>query len=163
MNIRRGAIIVFSLAFTMSSCSSVAPAATETPSPNQSNVPTSTSTAEPTVTSTETSRPKTETPSSVVLSMPSGTPLVSWEGFPIMPNAIAGEGDAEGYSFSISASSDEIQRFYEQELAILGWNMLGVGQGDTGAALLIFTEGASTASVGIFPQAEGVTLVLLVK
>jgi hypothetical protein len=95
--------------------------------------------------------------------MPSGKPLTNWEGIPIMPNAIAGEGDSKGYSFTVNDSPDEIQRFYERELAKLGWNMFASGQGATKAVLLIFMKDTSTMSVSIIPQPDGAMYVLLVK
>ena len=80
-----------------------------------------------------------------------------------MPNAIAGDGDNKGYSFTINASPDEIQKFYEAELAKLGWNMFASGQGATGAVMLIFMKGTGTLSVSIIPQPDGIMYVLLVK
>jgi len=80
-----------------------------------------------------------------------------------MPKAIAGEGDSKGYSFTINASSDEIQKFYEKELAKLGWNFFAGGQGTTDAVLLFFMKDASTLTVSILPQPDGVMYVLLVK
>jgi hypothetical protein len=95
--------------------------------------------------------------------MPSGKPSKEWEGIPVMPKAIAGEGDTQGYSFTINASPDEIQKFYEKELGKLGWNMLASGQGTTNAIMLIYMKDAGTLSVSIFPQADGSMYVLLVK
>ena len=80
-----------------------------------------------------------------------------------MPNAIAGEGDSKGYFFTINATPEEIQKFYEQELGKLGWNMFASGQGTTNAILLIFMKDASTLSVSIIPQPDGIMYVLLVK
>jgi hypothetical protein len=95
--------------------------------------------------------------------MPTGKPASEWEGIPIMPNAIAGEGDSEGYSFTINASIEEIQKFYETKLAKLGWEMLGSGQGTTDAVMLIFMKGTDALSVSIIPQPDGIMYVLLVK
>jgi hypothetical protein len=95
--------------------------------------------------------------------MPSGKPSSTWEGIPVMPNAIAGEGDSKGYSFTINASPDEIQTFYETQLGKLGWNMFASGQGTTNAILLIFMKDAGTLSVSIIPQTDGIMYVLLVK
>ena len=95
--------------------------------------------------------------------MPSGTPAAGWEGIPVIPDAIAGDGDSKGYSFTINASPDEIQEFYEAELAKLGWSMFTSGQGTTGAVMLIFMKGTGTLSVSIIPQADGIMYVLLVK
>jgi hypothetical protein len=163
MKINNITIMVFLLAITVSSCTAFTPAATETPSPSETSLPTSTITAEATIPSTETQIPITETPISIALPLPSGTPLTHWEGFPIMPNAIAGNDNNESYLFSITASTEEIQLFYEKELAILGWALLGVGTGNTDAVFLFFSKDASPASISILPQDQGVTLVLLVN
>ena len=80
-----------------------------------------------------------------------------------MPNAIAGDGDFTGYSFTINATLDEIQKFYEKELENLGWNMIASGQGKTSAVLLIFLKDTGTLSISIFPQPDGIMYVLLVK
>ena len=80
-----------------------------------------------------------------------------------MQNAIAGEGDSEGYSFTIDAPLEEIQRFYEQELGKLGWNMFASGQGTTDTVLLIFMKDAAILSVSIIPQPDGIMYVMLVK
>jgi hypothetical protein len=129
------------------------PTATHTPEPTDT----------PTVVPTQTPIPATETPSEPVLPMPAGKPSSEWEGIPIMPNAIAGEGDSKGYSFTINASAKEIQKFYEQELGKLGWNMFASGQGTTDAVLLIFMKDTATFSVSIIPQSDGIMYVLLVK
>ena len=116
------------------------------------------------MTSTQTPVPATETPSAPELKMPTGKPDSKWEGFPIMPNAIAGEGDSKGYSFTIKASADDIQSFYAKELKKLGWNLFANGNGNnTGTILLMFMKGTDTFMVSIIPQPDGIMYVLLVK
>ncbi|MFN8381828.1 MAG: hypothetical protein U0V02_07805 [Anaerolineales bacterium] len=105
----------------------------------------------------------TETPSVPVLHMPSGKPSNEWESVPVMPNAIAGEGDSTRYSFTISASPDEIQKYYEKELAKLGWNAFANGQGSTEAVFLIFMNDTDMLTISIIPQPDGTMYVLLVK
>ena len=156
-------ILLSVLVLVLASCSAFAPQPTETPIPTETSLPTTTVTPEPTNTPTQTPVPPTETPSAPDLPMPSGEPASEWEGFPIMPNAIAGEGDNKGYSFTIDATPEEIQKFYEKELGKLGWNMFASGQGTTNAILLIFMKDASTFSVSIIPQPDGIMYVLLVK
>ncbi len=82
---------------------------------------------------------------------------------PVMPGAIAGEGDDKGYSFTIKASAEEVQEYYETELGKLGWSLLGSGQGSTEAVMLIFMQGTSMCSVSILPQADGIVYVMLIK
>jgi hypothetical protein len=160
--------MVFSvLAITLASCNTFVPQPTETPTPTQTSLPTSTNTPDPTpsptIVPTRTPVSPTEAPSEPVLPIPSGKPSSVWEGIPIMPDAIAGEGDSQGYSFTINSSPDEVQEFYERELTKLGWSMLGSGIGTTDAVLLIFTNDTGTLSVSIIPQADGIIYVLLVK
>ena len=157
------AILLSVLVIALASCNTFAPQPTKTPTPTETSVPTSTYTPEPTTTPTETPIPPTDTPSAPVLPMPSGKPSSEWEGIPVMPKAIAGEGDNKGYSFTINASPDEIQKFYEQELGKLGWNMFASGQGATNTILLIFMKDTGTLSVSIIPQPDGTMYVLLVK
>jgi hypothetical protein len=161
------AILLSVLVIALASCNTFAPQATETPAPTETSVPTLTHTPEPTATPTReptrTAIPPTETPSAPVLPMPSGEPLTEWEGIPVMPNAIAGDGDSQGYSFTVNASAEEIQTFYENELAKLGWTLLTSGQGSTSAILLMFMKDISIVSVSIIPQPDGVMYVLLVK
>lgn len=157
------AILLSILVIALASCSSFAPKPTETPMPTETSLPTLTSTPEPTNTPTKTPVPPTETSSVPVLPMPVGKPSSEWEGIPVMPNAIAGEGDSKGYSFSINASPDEIQKFYEKELGKLGWNMFASGQGTTDAVMLMFMKDADLLSVSIIPQPDDIMYVLLVK
>ena len=80
-----------------------------------------------------------------------------------MPGAIAGDGNEEGYSFTIKAPIEEVQNFYETEMTRLGWETFANGQGANNAILMIFSKGESTLSVSILPQADGLMYVLLVK
>lgn len=144
-----------------------APSATPTPVPPAA---TWTATATPTDAPTQTHAPTatkapTHTPRPTGLPMPEGTPVAEWNGIPVMPEAIAGEGDAQGYLFTILASSDEVQAFYERKLAALGWGVLGVGQSKNGAVLLIFMKNNDTFSISIIDPGleDGVLQVLMVK
>ena len=80
-----------------------------------------------------------------------------------MPNALAGQGDRSGYTFTIDASLAEIQTFYEAELQKLGWSVFASGQGTTDAVILMFMKDAGILSVSIIPQSDGTMYVLLVK
>jgi hypothetical protein len=161
-------IILSSLIIVLVSCNLFTPKPTETPIPTETSLPTTTYTPEPTITPTSTNTPEptilpTETPSAPGLPTPSGKPSSEWEGIPIMPSAIAGEGDGSGYSFTVNATPEEIQYFYEQELGKLGWSLLASGQGATEAILLIFMKDTATCSVSIFPLPDGTMYVMLVK
>ncbi|MCE5206863.1 MAG: hypothetical protein LLG42_00970 [Chloroflexi bacterium] len=168
-------IVLSALVIVFASCNVFTPKPTETPvptstytpeptvTPTETSLPTATSTPEPTATSTQTSVLPTETLSDFSLPTPSGKPLTEWEGFPVMPNAIAGEGNSSGYSFTINASPEEIQGFYEEELAKLGWSLFATGQGSTDALILIFTQGESLLTLSVIPQPDGLMYVMLVK
>ncbi len=169
-------IIISVLVMALTSCSAFAPKPTETPVPTATSLPTLTSTSEPTITPTPTEEPTktpipptktpihpTETLSALVLIMPTGKPATNWEGIPVMPNAIAGDGDSKGYSFTIKTTSDEVQKFYEKAMGKLGWNMFAAGQGTTSAILLMFMKGTDLVSISIIPQTDGLMYVLLVK
>ena len=175
------AIILTVLVVVLTACNALSAKPTETPVPTATSLPTLTSTPEPTTTPTliptetpeptftpttrptATRIPPTETASVPGLPMPSGTPVAIWEGFPIMPNAIAGEAEGNNYTFTIMASADEVQEFYETELAELGWNLFATGQGETDTLLLMFMKGTNILTVSIIPQPDGVMYVLLVK
>ena len=85
-----------------------------------------------------------------------------WQGIPIMPGAIAGEGDQEGYVFTIQATPQQVQEYYQLELGKLGWQPSA--QESSGSSLMLsFLDGASaTLTVSILSKGEQV-LVLLVK
>ena len=85
-----------------------------------------------------------------------------WNGIPIMPGASAGEGDEEGYVFTIKATPQQVQEYYQLELEKRGWQ--SVSQ-DTSASslILIFMDSASaTLTINILSKGDEV-LVLLAK
>jgi hypothetical protein len=85
-----------------------------------------------------------------------------WQGIPIMPGAIAGEGDEDGYVFTIQATPQQVQEYYQLELGKLGWQTSA--QENSGSSLILsFLDGASaTLTVSILSKGDQV-LVLLVK
>ena len=91
-----------------------------------------------------------------------GQLTLEWNGIPIMPGAIAGEGDEEGYVFTIKATPAQVQEYYQLELGKLGWQPFAQEDGDS-SMIIIFTDGASaTLTVSILSKWDDV-LVLLVK
>jgi hypothetical protein len=80
-----------------------------------------------------------------------------------MPSAIAGDGDSSGYAFTIQASPEDVQHFYENEMPKLGWNLFASGQGTTDALMLMFMKGSDLLTISIIPQSDGLIYVLLVK
>ena len=149
--------------FLIASCSVLAPVPTSTPTQTATLIPTDTATPIPTATQTNTPQPPTETPDPISALLPSGIPEKEWKGIPIMPGAINGEGDDESYKFTIKAPVEEVQAYYEKELAILGWDLMAEGSGDTGSVMLIFNNGVPPLlPVSIFSYGD-LTLVLIVS
>jgi len=102
-------------------------------------------------------------PANVIAGLvPVGEPESEWNGIPIMPGAIAGDGDTGAYRSMIKASQDEIQEYYERELRKLGWSLLATGQGDTGVVILIFTGDSGTLSVSLIEH-DDEYIVMIVK
>jgi len=141
-----------SLLLTLAACSSFVQLA---PTP----IPTQTFTAIPTLTATVL---PTATEDVVPTLAPEGEPASEWNGIPIMPEAITGEGDAEGYIFTIKATPQQIQEYYELELGKLGWQILGTGDGSSAEMLIFTNEAAETLSVSIVTKGDE-ALVLLVR
>jgi hypothetical protein len=149
------------------------PKPTDTPVPTATSLPTQTFTPEPTATATVaptptrkptwTPIPATQTPASLQLPIPEGKPAESWEGVPIMPAAIAGEGDSQGYSYVVEGSVTDVQRYYEVTMPTLGYDLFASGEGDTGAILLMFMGDTGMATISIVPQEEGLVYVVIVK
>jgi hypothetical protein len=147
-------VILFSV--FVASCSSA--------TPTQSLIQVSTSAPTSTVIPTFTAIPlPTETPDFITRILPSGIPDQEWDGIPIMPAAINGEGDEHGYTFTVQASAQEIQQYYEVELARIGANLFSTGEGsEKDTVLLIFLKGQELITVSIIPH-EDLMIVLLVK
>jgi hypothetical protein len=160
---KQNALGLMALVLGALACSNfMQPTPTPIPTPTftitASPVPTATATQIP----TKTVLPPTETQDVISALVPVGEPESEWHGIPIMPDAIAGEGEAGGYRFTTQASPDEIQEYYERELRRLGWTLLGSGQGGTGAVVMIFTGNDGTLSVSIFEH-EDEFIVMIVK
>jgi hypothetical protein len=131
--------------------------------PNPTGIPTLTLTAVPTLVLTNTLLPPTETPDAAAALVPEGQPASEWNGIPIMPDAIAGEGDQESYVFTIKATPQQVQDYYQLELGKLGWQPFGTGEGNSTSLMLMFTNNASaTLTISIIAKGDEV-LVLLVK
>lgn len=99
----------------------------------------------------------------IPLPMPTGKPAVEWNGLPIMPQAIAGDEGEGSYYFTVEETVEEVETFYENEMQLSGWNLLGVGEGENGALVMVFQKEDAVASVSIFLLNESTLYVLLVK
>jgi hypothetical protein len=96
--------------------------------------------------------PFEETPEVV---LPSGTPLVDWNGIPVLPGAIGGEALDGGYQYTTTADLDEITNFYETELANMGYESELTVDEVAGYAILNFHKGDVTGMVVIAPLGDG--------
>ncbi len=158
-------VLLIALSLVAASCSTFAPAPTATPTQTARSTPTET--PSPTATSTplptSTPKPPTATPDVISAILPVGTPISEWKGIPIMPDAINGEGDDKGYTFTIKADSETIQVFYETELSKQGYTLFATGTGSgKNTVMLIFMKGTDIVSISIIPSGE-LMLVLIVK
>lgn len=80
-----------------------------------------------------------------------------------MPGAISGSGDDKGYTFTIRASTDEIQRYYDREMQKVGATPFAIGQGDgKNTVLVIYMLDGGTVSIMMLPQDDFV-VVMIVK
>ncbi len=80
-----------------------------------------------------------------------------------MPGAISGNGNSDGYTYTINASPFTVQQFYETQMKTQGWDEHINDQSNTKAILLLFTKDQDAISVAISLQPGGLTFVLLVK
>lgn len=156
-------ILLMIICILLTACSSFAPPPTATPTLTPTQTATLTPTETPIPTATFTPPPPTETPDVIGDLMPTGAPAKSWKGIPIMPGAIAGDGNDQGYRFTINATVDEIQQYYDRELGKLGATPFAVGQGDgKDTVLVIYMLDDTPVSVMMMPS-DGFVLVMIVK
>lgn len=147
----------------LSACTpvSLGPTQTFTPSATITDEPTRqpTGTLPPTVTAKPTATEQ------IFFPEPVGEPAAEWKGFPIMPEAIAGKGDEEGYLYSVLATKEEVEDFYNRTLPGLGWELLGEGKAEVGdSVLFIYKQEANFLTISILPtREEGKVLVMLIK
>ena len=139
------------LAFALAACSSFA-------QPTPTAAPTSTFTAIPISTATS-MLTNTPLPPSAT---PEGQSASEWNGIPVMPDAIAGDGDEESYVFTIKATLQQIQEYYQLELGKLGWQPFAQEDGDSSLTLIFMNDASETLTVSIIAKGDE-ALVLLVK
>ena len=79
-----------------------------------------------------------------------------------MPQAISGGEDAGGYSFTVKATSQQVQEFYDREMPLAGWQPFAVGTGESGNLLLLYQKDGAITTIGVIAQGE-IILVLIVQ
>jgi hypothetical protein len=89
----------------------------------------------------------------------------NWEGIPIMPNATEGEQvTPSSYDFTVNASADEAQNFYETELGKLGWNKLFVQEDEESKSIImVFSKDSSTVECMFWSREDGTVHIKLIK
>ena len=94
---------------------------------------------------------------------PQGAPVQEWRGIPILPQAIAGQEFSENntYSFKANVTAKEVQDFYTEKLAALGWSQPFSLPIETEGGLMVFRKDQDSLAVTITPS-EGSVVVLLV-
>lgn len=119
-------------------------------------IPTGTFTVAPTLTATlmptRTPLPPTETSATAS----------EWNGIPIIPGAAAGDGDEEGYVFTIKATPQQVREYYELEMGKLGWRSSVEGDGVTSLTLTFTNDVSETITMNVIAKDDEV-LVILVK
>jgi hypothetical protein len=134
--------------------------------PTSTAIPTFTATVLPTLAPTlipaVTPPLPSETPDIVSARVPEGQPASEWKGIPIMPGAIAGEGDEEGYVFIIRATPQQVQDYYQLELGKLGWQSIAQGDGESSTMLIFMNNTSTTLTVSIIAKGEKVLVLLAI-
>ena len=94
---------------------------------------------------------------------PQGAPVQEWRGIPILPQAIAGQEFSENntYSFKANVTAKEVQDFYTEKLAALGWSQPFSLPIETEGGLMVFRKDQDSLAVTITPS-EGSVVVLVV-
>jgi len=92
---------------------------------------------------------------------PQGTPLSEWNGIPIMPQATVGQEYNDGtYSFKVSATSQDVQDYYNKELVDRGWTTTFNLPGDENGAIMLFSKEDNSVVITI-TFLDGETTVVL--
>jgi hypothetical protein len=156
------------LLLTLVACSNVAqltPTAVPTFEPLPSVIPTETLQA---LSSLPSTTPAAETITTAMpdpgdVLDPRGIPVREWRGIPIMPEAITGQefGNNNAYSFKTNATAKEVQDFYTERLAELGWSQPLNSPFDANGGTMTFRKAGSSLAVTV-ASSEDSFVVLLV-
>jgi hypothetical protein len=163
----------FKVILFMAACLLLAGCATA-PTPTATAVPSATSlppTVTQTIAPTDTVVPDagvsaSGTPDIFTELNPVSTPAKEWNGIPIMPDALAGDGGETSYYFTTKSTADAIHTYYDQALPNAGYAPLAVGNGQ-GNTVVLFYQGtgqnsAASLSISLFTKGD-VILVMIVK
>jgi hypothetical protein len=112
---------------------------------------------------TQLALPPTATPDALKALLPKKAADKAWQGIPVMPGALQGEGDDLGYTFTIDATARQVSNFYVFELGARGWLYYPYAQGDTGSDLMLFQRGQETLIISVHEGEGGEVVVVMVK
>jgi hypothetical protein len=87
---------------------------------------------------------------------------LEWSGIPIMPGAIAGDGDEESYVYTIQSKLQTVQEYYRLELGKQNWQLLSEEKDGLSTTLLYVNKDADNLTITLFAKDDEV-LVLLAK
>ena len=96
---------------------------------------------------------------------PQGVPVQEWRGIPVMPQATSGQefSDSDTYSFKTNATVQEVQDFYSEQLATLGWSQpFSFPLEDEGGLMFFEKDGTSLTITVTASEGSLVVLLLLV-
>ena len=92
---------------------------------------------------------------------PQGTPVEAWREIPIMAQATAGQEFNGGtYSFKADATVQEVQNYYSEQLAGLGWDQTFSSPADANGAFMLFSKDSNSLTITI-ASTQGSTVVIL--
>ena len=93
---------------------------------------------------------------------PQGAPVSEWNEIPIMPQATAGQEFNQNnmYSFKADVTAPEVQDFYHEKLAALGWTESFIFPGGSEGGVMVFQKEDSILTITI-TSVEDATVVLL--
>lgn len=95
---------------------------------------------------------------------PTGEPVAVWNDIPIMPEATAGnEAGGSNYSFRAPVSIEDVQTFYNDQLAALGWTQMMSIPGGGEAAVSVFTKDEHILTVTATGQGDEVIVLLALQ
>lgn len=87
---------------------------------------------------------------------PTGTPVEEWNGIPIMPQAIQGqEFNNKTYSYTVPATSTDVQTFYNQKMEALGWKSAFSLQASEEGGFLFFQKDSDFLTIAIVADQDG--------
>jgi hypothetical protein len=95
---------------------------------------------------------------------PTGQPVADWKGFPIMPQATAGQEFSDNiYSFKIDAKVEDVQAFYKDQLEPQGWSQPFSVPGSAEGGGMLFMKESDFLTITIAPVDSGGVVVVLTK